>query len=82
VRLYLLGSAWGALCYQRDLLVLHASAVRVDGRAVAFCGRPGMGKSTLAAWLAESGHALVSDDLARFETLPREGHSSTLLPRA
>src|SRR4029453_1993197 len=32
VRLYLLGWAWAVLCYQRDLLLLHASAVRVgDG---------------------------------------------------
>jgi len=37
IRLFLLGSAWGALCYQRGLLVLHASAVRVDGEAVASC---------------------------------------------
>jgi hypothetical protein len=26
-----------------------------------------MGKSTLAAWLTKAGHALVSDDLTRFE---------------
>jgi hypothetical protein len=72
VRLFLLGSAWGALCYQRDLLVLHASAVRVGGGAVAFCAYQGMGKSTLAAYLTEAGHALVSDDLTRFD-LPDHG---------
>src|SRR5439155_1523704 len=31
--------------------VLHASAVAVDGAAIAFVGSPGMGKSTLAARL-------------------------------
>ncbi len=73
VCLYLLGTAWAALCYQRDLLVLHASAVQVGGEAVAFCASPGMGKSTLAAWLMKAGHALVSDDLTRFEVLSTGG---------
>ena len=72
VRLYLLGSAWGALCYQRDLLVLHASAVKVEAGAVVFCADPGMGKSTLAAWLTTQGHALVSDDMTRFD-VPTQG---------
>ncbi len=48
-------------------LVLHASAVRVGGRAVAFVGSSGMGKSTLAAALCERGYGLVSDDLLRVD---------------
>ncbi|MCB9134585.1 MAG: hypothetical protein H6636_04110 [Anaerolineales bacterium] len=72
IRLYLLGSAWGALCYQRDLLVLHASAVQVGEEAVAFCAAPGHGKSTLAAWLTEAGYPFVSDDLVRCD-LPVHG---------
>lgn len=72
IRLFLLGSAWGALCYQRDLLALHASAVRVDDGAVAFCAHPQRGKSTLAAYLTAVGQALVSDDLTRIE-IPAQG---------
>lgn len=67
LRLFLLGSAWGALCYQRGLLVLHASAVLIDDAAFAFCAPAGGGKSSLAAWLSEQGYPLVSDDLCRFE---------------
>jgi hypothetical protein len=67
LRLYLLGSAWGAVCYQRGLFVLHGSAVAVGSAAVAFCAHSGMGKSTTAAWLASRGFPLVSDDLCRVD---------------
>lgn len=45
---------------------LHASAVRVDGRVIAFAGESGHGKSTLAAYLdgAEAGAwRRVADDI-------------------
>lgn len=67
IRLFLLGSAFGALACQRGLLCLHASVVRTALGAVAFCGRAGAGKSTLAAWLCRRGYGFVSDDLCRFE---------------
>lgn len=63
VRLYLLGSAFAALLHQRALLPLHANAVEIDGKAVAFMGHPGAGKSTLAAWFHDRGFRLLSDDV-------------------
>jgi hypothetical protein len=50
-------------------LVLHASAVWVGGRAIAFVGETGQGKSTLAASLHLSGYPLLTDDavLVKFE---------------
>lgn len=63
VRLYLLGSAFGALLHQRGLLPLHANAVDVDGGAVAFLGHSGAGKSTLAAFFSDSGFRLLTDDV-------------------
>jgi len=63
LRLFLLGSAWGALCYQRGLFAIHASAVQVGDEAVLFCAHQGKGKSTMTAWLVAHGHSLVSDDL-------------------
>lgn len=78
VRLFLLGAAWGALCHQRGVLVLHASAVRVENAAVAFCAHAGMGKSTLAAWLTVHSYALVSDDLCRVD-IPAQGQPTMYL---
>lgn len=63
VRLYLLGSAMGALLHQRGLLPLHANAVEIDHRAVAFVGESGAGKSTLASWFHDRGYRVLSDDV-------------------
>jgi len=67
VRLFLLGSAYGALVYQRGGMALHASVVSVNGQAVAFVGPSGAGKSTLAARLHQEGYSLLCDDLAVIE---------------
>lgn len=63
IRLFLLGSAFGALLHQRGLLPLHANAVEIDGRGVAFMGPSGAGKSTLAAWFHDCGHRVIADDV-------------------
>jgi hypothetical protein len=60
---YLLGPVLGYLLRLRGVTCLHASAVSFDGRAAAFAGPPGAGKSTLAAALALRGHAPLSDDI-------------------
>ncbi len=43
-------------------LVIHASAVEIDGRLAVFLGETGAGKSTLAASLHSAGHRLIGDD--------------------
>jgi hypothetical protein len=72
LRPWVIGSAWGALCYQRGLFLIHASAVMVDDAAVLFCARAKGGKSTIAARLNMSGHALISDDLCHLD-IPSAG---------
>jgi hypothetical protein len=63
VRLFLLGSALGALCHQRGLMPLHASAIVTGRRAVAFAGPTGVGKSTLTAHYQSRGHEILCDDV-------------------
>ncbi|GAA4052826.1 phosphoenolpyruvate carboxykinase (ATP) [Parerythrobacter jejuensis] len=65
LRLFTLGSAWGALGYQRGWPMVHGSAVLAAKGAALFCGPQEAGKSTMAAALVESGLPLVSDDLSR-----------------
>jgi hypothetical protein len=62
-RLFLFGSVFGLICHRRGLLPLHASAVAIGSKAIAFCGAPGMGKSTLAAFCVDAGARLVADDI-------------------
>ena len=63
VRVFLLGSVFGALLHQRDDLVLHGSAIAWGGESVAFIGFSGVGKSTLASAFRKRGHAVLTDDL-------------------
>ena len=47
--------------------IIHASAVLVDGRVVAFCGRSQTGKSTVAYGLHRRGHRVWADDTLVFD---------------
>jgi HprK-related kinase A len=49
---------------QKRYLLLHASAVERDGKAVLMTGASGSGKSTLAAMLGEHGWRFMGDEFA------------------
>jgi len=68
ILLFLIGSAMGALLHQRNILVLHASAIVVNGESVLFSGPSGIGKSTLAAGFHQLGHPFLSDDVCAITT--------------
>lgn len=63
VRRLLQGQVFAVLLHQRELLVLHASAVAVGGRAAVFVGPVGAGKTTTAAACHAQGHELLDDDV-------------------
>jgi len=69
----LLGPVLAAVLHQRAMLVLHASAVEVDGRAVLFLGDKGFGKSTMAVAMKERGYQLVADDVVAIAFDPERG---------
>jgi hypothetical protein len=58
-----------ALLQGRELL--HASAVEVAGRAIAFFGGSGVGKTTLAARLVARGARLLTDDVLAVDMVGR-----------
>ncbi|HEY5491886.1 MAG TPA: hypothetical protein VIK25_11910 [Gemmatimonadaceae bacterium] len=60
---YLLGPILGFVLRLRGVLALHASAVLLDGRAVAMLGPSGAGKSTTAAAFAAAGVPVLCDDV-------------------
>lgn len=60
---YLLGPVLGFVLRLRGITSLHASAVAIDGKAVALLGAPGAGKSTTAAAFARLGYGVVTDDV-------------------
>jgi hypothetical protein len=70
IRLFLLGSAMGALLYQRGLFPLHGSAVETPWGAMIFVGAQGAGKSTVAAQFHRNGYRLLSDDVCAVAAMP------------
>ncbi len=64
---YLLGILMRTVLIKRGIHSLHASSVVVDGRAVAFLGSNGFGKSSLAACFVSEGYPLLTDDVLRLD---------------
>jgi hypothetical protein len=60
---YLIGQVLSFCLLTRGIEPLHATAVVVDGEAIAFLGASGAGKSTLAAAFVQRGYSLLTDDV-------------------
>ena len=67
LRAVVLGAGFGALLHQRGRLVLHASALTLNGGGVAFIGTSLQGKSTVALAFYARGHHLIADDVTAIE---------------
>jgi hypothetical protein len=64
---YLLGPILGFVLLLRGVVSLHASAIAVNGCAVAILGPGGAGKSTTAATFAKLGYAVLADDIVTLD---------------
>lgn len=64
---YLLGPVLGLVLRLRGLTCLHASAVVLDGQAIALVGASGAGKSTTAAAFAQAGYQVMADDIVALD---------------
>jgi hypothetical protein len=70
IRGALAGPALATLLHQRKAMPLHASCVARDGRAIAFVGDSGAGKSTTAMLFRNRGYEIITDDIVTCHTRP------------
>jgi hypothetical protein len=60
---YLLGPIFGFVLRLRGVTCLHASAIAIGDRAIAFVGPASAGKSTTAAVFSRLGYPVLADDI-------------------
>jgi hypothetical protein len=68
LNLFITGSVFAMLLYQRGMTVLHGSVVALEDQAVAFVAPKGLGKSSLALAMQGVGATLISDDIVALPT--------------
>ncbi|MBP0022217.1 MAG: hypothetical protein J7647_32255 [Cyanobacteria bacterium SBLK] len=78
---YLLGPVLAFVLRWQKVLCLHASAIAVEGKAIAFVGVAGAGKSTTAAAFANLGHPVLSDDVVAVEWREKSPYARPAYPR-
>src|SRR6185295_2189242 len=64
---YLLGPIMGFVMLLRGVFCLHASAIAIDGYAIALSGPAGSGKSTTAAAFSERGVSILAEDVVTLD---------------
>ena len=75
----LLNLVFGFILYQRDVNVLHASAVEINNKAVLFVGPSGSGKSSLSSLFSEIG-GFITEDLGILKKYQNKIHIQKTLP--
>lgn len=64
IKTFILGSGFGLLLIQRNILAIHGGTVVIDGKAIICTGDTGAGKSTLTSALILRGHSFLADDVS------------------
>jgi hypothetical protein len=78
IRLFLLGSCFGALLMQRGLFLLHGNAIQIGQNAISVVGVSGAGKSSLSASFLKRGYSILADDVCAINA---EGHVIPSFPQ-
>ncbi len=63
LRVFILGSCFGAIALQNKLLPIHGSVVVLEKGAMAFVGDSGAGKSTMLGSFLACGYKMLTDDV-------------------
>lgn len=74
---YILGSAFGVIAIQRELVPLHGAAVATGDTAVIIAGYSGSGKSAVLSALIQAGYRYLADDVS---VVSLEGGKPFVLP--
>lgn len=64
VKILLLGSAFGMLLIQKNMVAIHGGTVVVNGQGLIITGCIGAGKSTLISAFRREGHTFLADDVS------------------
>ena len=67
IKTYILGSAFGLMLIQRNIVAIHGGSVLIDDKAIICTGDTGAGKSTLTSALRLNGAKLVADDVSAID---------------
>lgn len=78
IRLFLLGSVFGALFHQRGMLAMHGSSIMNEEYTTIFTGHSSVGKSTLASMFQMLGYKVITDDITVINT--SESDKLTVFP--
>lgn len=63
IRLFLLSNAMAAILHQRNIIPLHASAIKYQDGIALICGDSDAGKSTTLSMLQQHGYQIFSDEV-------------------
>lgn len=70
IKAFLLGSAFGCILIQRNLVAIHGSTILVKDKGVILTGHTGAGKSTLTAAFRAKGYKFLADDISVTQMAP------------
>lgn len=64
IKAFLLGSAFGCIFIQRNLVAIHGSTILINDKGIIITGNTGTGKSTLTSAFTFNGYKFLADDVS------------------